>query len=148
MYFLGPCVKKYGRTENLGDLKECCKVPWFAYICAPQGLSLSKRVWLAVGFGCAMCILHHKIRRGGRDVAGQKGEDGKDLRPCLSIFKATGSPCHESTSRDNFNSTEYLTRQKGKPVRRYIASFRHRWHCQQRHYLSSSSTNTLCDTLN
>ncbi len=28
-----------------------------------------------------MCILHHKIRRGGRDVAGQKGEDWKDLRP-------------------------------------------------------------------
>jgi hypothetical protein len=37
-------------------------------------------------------------------------------RPYLNIFNASGSPCHELSCLEIFNSTEYLTRQKGKPV--------------------------------
>ncbi len=67
-------------------------------------------------------------------------------RPYLDIFKAPGSPCHELTSSDNSTSMRICLGRKESECEGILPVSLHRWHCQQHHYLSSSS-NSHRDTL-
>ncbi len=62
------------------------------------------------------------------------------LRPYLDIFKAPGSPCHELTYSDNSTSMRIWLGRKESQWEGILPVSLHRWHCQQHHYLSSSSS--------
>ena len=62
------------------------------------------------------------------------------LRPYLDIFKAPGSPCHELTSSDNSTSMRIWLGRKESQCEGILPVSLHRWHCQQHHTLSSSSS--------
>ncbi len=55
-------------------------------------------------------------------------------------FRAPGSPCHESTSSDNSTSMRIWLGRKESQCEGILPVSLHRWHCQQHHYLSSSSS--------
>ncbi len=54
--------------------------------------------------------------------------------------RTPGGPCHELTSSDNSTSMRIWLGRKESQCEGILPVSLHRWHCQQHHYLSSSSS--------